>query len=201
MRKYLRTASAGSSLLLLLWGAAALWAADPHAGGGRAGGGPHLSGLFFAAINFLLFIYLLRRVAFGWVRERVRERHDTIVRTMAEAGRVREEAEALRREYEDKLRGLEEERRGLRAQMVEAAERECDRMREETRRLASRVLEEARSVALREREEARHELRREVARLVAEAAARLIEQRLTEADRSRIVEEFAREVGDARGRI
>jgi F-type H+-transporting ATPase subunit b len=195
MRKHLKTLC-GCTLVALLWSATALWGAEEHEGGGL-----HLSGLLFATVNFLLFIYLLRRFAFDWVRERIRQRHDTVVQTLAEAQRAKEEAEALKREYEQRLKGLAEEEEKLRAQMFEIAEKERARMREEARRMAERIREEAQRLASREMEEARQILRQEVAQMAVEVAVRLVRERLSQADHNRFVKEFIGEVSHAGSRL
>lgn len=191
MRKHLKTLC-GFALVALLWSATALWGAEEH-----GGGGVHLSGLLFATVNFLLFVYLLRRFASGWVREKIRQRHDTVVQTLAEAKRAKEEAEALKREYEQRLKGLAEEEEKLRAQVFETAEKERMRMREEAQRMAERLREEARRSAEREMEEARQVLQREAAQMAVEIAARLVRERLTQTDHNRFVKEFIGEVSNA----
>jgi F-type H+-transporting ATPase subunit b len=148
------------------------------------------SGLLFATVNFLLFAYLLWRFTSGWVRERIRQRHDTIVQTLAQARQAKEEAEALKQEYEQRLRGLAEEEEKLRAQMFDIAEKERTRMQEETQRMAERIREETRRSAEREMEEARQILRQEVAQMAVEIAVRLVRDRLTQADHNRFVKEF-----------
>ncbi len=184
MRKHLKTLC-GFALAALFCAAAPLWGAEESGGGGL-----HISGLLFATVNFLLFIYLLHRVASGWVREKIRQRHDTVVQTLAEARQAKEEAEALKQEYEQKLKGLAEEEEKLRAQVFEIAEKERARMQEEAQRMAERIREEAKRSAEREMEEARQTLRQEVARMAVETAVRLVREQLTQADHNRLVQEF-----------
>jgi len=192
MRKYLKTLCE-FALVALLWSATALWGADLPAGEvgeEHGGGGIHISGLLFATVNFLLFIYLLHRVASGWVREKVRQRYDTVVQALAEAKQAKEEAEALKQEYEQRLKGLAGEEEKFRAQVFGMAEKERERAREETQRMAERIREEARRSAEREMEEAWQVLRREVAQMAVEIAVRLVRERFTQADHSRLVKEF-----------
>jgi F-type H+-transporting ATPase subunit b len=185
MRKHLIKTLCGIIIVTLLWDTATLWGAEEHGEDGL-----HISGIVFATVNFLLFVYLLRRFALGWARDTVRQRHNTIVQTLDEARQAKEEAEALKQEYEQKLKGMAEEEEKIRAQVFEIAEKESARMREEAQRMAERIREEARRSAEREVEEARQTLRQEVAQLAVETAVRLVQEQLTQADHHRLVQDF-----------
>jgi F-type H+-transporting ATPase subunit b len=199
MRKHLNKVVGWAVWLGLFLVSPALWAAEEGHGahGGQEGSGSQLAVLAFSAINFVLFVLVLRKYALPAVRETLRRRRDTIVQALNEAKRAKEEAESLRREYEEKLAGLAAEQERLRAQAQEAAERERQRILEEARRMAERVLAEAQLIAQREVEEARRLLRREVSEQAVRIATDLIRTRLTAADQSRLVQDFVREVGNA----
>jgi len=196
MRNHLNKVVSFAVFLCLLLVSSALWAAEEGAHGGHEGGGSQLLVLVFSAINFVLFVLVLRKYALPAVRDSLRRRRDTIVQALSEAKRAKEEAESLRREYEEKLAGLATEQEGLRAQALEAAEREKQRTLEETRRMAERIQSEARLIAQREVEEARRLLRQEVSEQAIRIATDLIRTRLTPADQSRLVQDFVREVHD-----
>jgi len=199
MRNHLNKVVGFAAFLCLLLVSSALWAAEEGHGahGGHEGGGSQLLVLAFSAINFVLFVLVLRKYALPAVRDSLRRRRDTIVRTLSEAKRAKEEAESLRREYEEKLAGLAAEQERLRAQALEAAEREKGRALEEARRMAERIQSEARLIAQREVEEARRLLRREVSEQAVRIAAELIRTRLTAADQSDLIRDFVREVNNA----
>ena len=199
MRNHLNKVVGFAAFVCSLLVSSALWAAEEGHGahGGHEGGGSRLLVLAFSAINFVLFVLVLRRYALPAVRDSLRRRRDTIVRTLGEAKRAKEEAESLRREYEEKLAGLAAEQERLRAQALEAAEREKGRALEEARRMAERIQSEARLIAQREVEEARRLLRREVSEQAVRIAAELIRTRLTAADQSGLNRDFVREVNNA----
>jgi F-type H+-transporting ATPase subunit b len=184
--------SLGCSLMAL-----AVWAAEEGHGGGHEGGGANLWGLVFSAVNFLIFVFILRKYALPAVRQALRRRRETIVQTLNEAERAKEEAESLRREYEQKLVGLAAEQERLRTQALEAAEREKGRILEEARRMADRVQTEAQMIAQREVEEARRVLRQEVAEQAIRIATELVQSRVTPADQSRSVQDLVAEVNNA----
>ncbi|MBI3795697.1 MAG: ATP synthase F0 subunit B [Deltaproteobacteria bacterium] len=196
MRNHLNKVVSFAVFLCLLLVSSALWAAEEGTHGGHEGGGSQLLVLVFSAINFVLFVLVLRKYALPAVRDSLRRRRDTIVQALSEAKRAKEEAENLRREYEEKLAGLAAEQERLRAQALEAAEREKQRTMEEARRMAERIQSEARLIAQREVEEARRLLRQEVSEQAVRIATELIRTRLTPADQSRLVQDFVREVND-----
>ncbi len=199
MRNHLRKVVGFAVSICFLFVSAALWAAEEGHGaqGDHEGGGSQVLVLAFSAINFILFVLVLRKYALPAVRESLRRRRDTIVQALSEAQRAKEEAENLRREYEQKLAGLAAEQERLRAQALEAAEREKGRALEEARRMAERIQTEARLVAQREVEEARRLLRQEVTEQAVRIATEIIRTRLTAADQRRFIQDFVREVNSA----
>ena len=173
-----------------------VWALEEgHEGqGGHADGGSQLLTLIFSVINFLLFVFVLRRYALPAVRESLKKRRATIEQALNEGKRAKEEAEALRREYEQKLAGLSAEQERLRQQALEDAEREKTRVLEEAQRMTERVRTETQQVVQREVEEARRLLRQEVADQAVRLATELVRSRLTPNDQSRLVQDLVREV-------
>jgi len=183
-------------ICFLLFLSSALWAAEEGHTGGHEGGGPHLWGLAFSAVNFLIFALVLRKYALPAVRDTVRQRREKIVQALNEAKQAKEEAENLRREYEQKLAGLAAEQEKMRAQALEAAEREKGRILEEARQMTERIRTEARQVAQREVEEARRILRQEVAAQAVRQATELLQSRLAPTDHSRFVQDLVAEVNN-----
>ncbi len=172
------------------------WAVEEgqEAHGGHAEGGSQYFDLVLPAINFLLFVFVLRKYALPAVRESLRKRRETIAQALNEAKQAKEEAETLRREYEKKLTGLAVEQEQLRKQALEIAEREKDRILEEAKKMAARARAEAQQIAQREVEEARRLLRKEVAAQATRIATELVQARFTPADQSRFIQDLVQEV-------
>lgn len=178
----------------------AVWAAGggEHETGEQHGvTGNQLIGLLFFAINFGLFILLLRRFALPFVKESLHKRKETVVQALSEAKLAQEEAEKVRREYEEKLAGLEAEQEVMRTQALESAQREKERILAEASRMAERARVEAHQIAEREVEQARRMLRKEVAEQAVKIATALIRSRLSPADQSRSVQDLVDEVSHA----
>lgn len=194
MRKHLnRLAGFVASTFFLVTPLVVGAAEEGHEGhGGHAGGG--LQELVFPAINFLLFIFVLRKYALPVVREFLRKRRDTIAQALNEAKKAKDEAQALRQEYEQKLAGLAAEQERLRQQALVDAEHEKQRILEEARNMAERARREAQQTAQREVEEARRILRQEVAEQAVRLATELVRARLTPSDQGRLIQDLVQEV-------
>ena len=168
-------------------------AEEDHEGhGGHAGGSPQE--LIFPVINFLLFVFVLRKYVLPAVREALRKRRDTIVRALNEAKKAKDEAQALRQEYEQKLAGLAAEQERLRQQALVDAEHEKQRILEEARNMAERARREVQQTAQREVAEARRILQQEVAEQAVRLATELVRARLTPNDQGRLIQDLVQEV-------
>ena len=193
MRKQVNTlVGLAMSAVLFAW-PVILWAAEEGQGGHTEGDSQQLT-LIFSAINFILFIFVLRRYALPAVRDSLKNRRATILQALNEGKKAKEEAEALRREYEQKLAGLAAEQERLRQQALVDAEREKERILVEARKMADRARTEAQQVAQREVEEARRLLRQEVTTQAIRLATELVRSRLTPNDQSRLVQDLVQGV-------
>ena len=193
MRKHLnKVVGFAVSTFFIIWPILS-WAVEEGHGDQAEGGSPLLT-LVFSAINFLLFIFLLRRYALPAIRESLKKRRAAIEQALNEGKSAKEEAEALRLEYEQKLAGLAAEQERLRQQALADAAHEKERILEEARKMADRARAEAQQIAQREIEEARRILRQEVAEQAIFLATELVRSRLTPNDQSQLVQDLVREV-------
>lgn len=200
MTKHLNKAVGFAVFVFFLLLPLAVWAAEEahDAHGSPAGGDPYAT-LAFAAINFLLFVFVLRKYALPAVRDSLKRRRETIVQALNEAKKAKEEAEALQREYRQKLAGLAAEQERLRQQAFSDAEREKTRILEEAQKMAERVRTEVQLTAGRELAEARRLLRQEVAEQAVRLATELVRSRLTPGDQSRLIQDLVQEVNKNAG--
>ena len=200
MRKHLNKMVGLIAVIFPLLLTTAVWAAG---GNGQEGEEHHgvsstqIVGLFFFTVNFILFGLILRKFAMPFVKEALHKRKEAVVQALNEAKLSQEEAEKVRREYEEKLAGLEAEREAMRAQALESAQREKERILAEASRMAERAGVEAQQIATREVEQARRILREEVAEQAVKIATDLIRSRLNPADQNRFVKDLVDEVSNA----
>lgn len=70
-------------------------------------------------INFLVLVWLLKRLLYKPVLSAIAKRKADIQRTLSEADTMRQEAQALREQYEHRQAGWNEEKETARSQMLE----------------------------------------------------------------------------------
>ena len=171
------------------------WAADDTHG--QHAGSHELLTLLFFTINFLIFVFVLRKFAFGIVKQKLKERQASVVQALDEAKAAKEEAEQFRHEYEQKIANLAAEEEQFRTQAIEAAERERMRVTQEARQMAERATAEVQLIAQREIEAARQLLRKEIAQQAVTIAAALIQKNITYSDNNRLIRNLVHEVSNA----
>lgn len=150
--------------------------------------------LVFSAINFTIFIYILRRAAWPALRNWVAERRVRIANALAQAERARREAEALRAEWQRRVDSLGSELEAMLVQARQDVAAERDQILAAARHMADVLHRDAQRTADSEIRAAREQLRAEVARQALAIAERLAPERLTTMDQQRFVREFVERV-------
>jgi F-type H+-transporting ATPase subunit b len=148
-----------------------------------------------AAVNFLFFLVVLQRFAFGPVSRILAERRARIEQGLADAEQARQDRE---RADEERQAALAEARREAsdilaRAQKVAQETRDADiaATRAELERMRTRASDELEA----EKQRAIAQLRSEVADLALQAAGKVVRETMTDARQKRLVEEFLTESG------
>lgn len=148
-----------------------------------------------AAVNFLFFLFVVQRFAFGPVSAMLQARHERIEQGLKDAAQARADRENAEQE---RLATLTEARREAndilaRAQKVAQETRDADiaATREELERVRARASEEIEA----EKTRALAELRAEVTDLALAAAGKVVHETMTGERQRRLVEEFLTEVG------
>jgi len=127
-----------------------------------------------------------------------RSRSAKIRGDIAEATRLREEAEAKAREMETRLSSLGAEIEKLRAEAHGAFSAEGERIRQETERQLARIGQQTEQEIASMTKAAREELRAYAARLAVDLAEQRIRSRMDGPAQSRLVDMFTRQLGSAR---
>jgi F-type H+-transporting ATPase subunit b len=162
------------------------WAASEGGGGGLI----NLDkSLIIQGINFLILLYLLKRILYKPLLAKMAERTGAIRESLAEAQRARAEAAKQQEENAERLRAAHAEAASIRAAALKEAAEEQRKLVEAARGEAARLVESARAQMDADIRRAREELRREVADLAIGAAEKLIRKSLDDADHRRIVAE------------
>lgn len=152
-----------------------------------------------AAVNFLFFLVVVQRVAFGPVSKMLSDRRARIEQGLKDAEQARADRENAEQERLAKITEARREANDIlgRAQKVAQETRDADiaATREELERLRSRATEEIAA----EKNRALGELRAEVADLALAAAGKVVHETMTGERQRRLVEEFLAETGSAAG--
>jgi F-type H+-transporting ATPase subunit b len=160
---------------------------------GHGGGVPVLT-LVFSAINLLIFIAILGRMAAPGIRVWVRARRNTVVSDLEDAAAARGDAMRLKAEWEEKVATLDETIRQMREQARVDADRERDRILAHARDVATAIQRDAERTIAAELRRARAELRAEIAREAVKLAEDEVRKKWTAGDQQRFVAEFVKQV-------
>jgi F-type H+-transporting ATPase subunit b len=175
--------------LSVVWAAPAA-AAEEHAAS--------VTELFFPFINFVIFLYLIKRFVLPLVADFLKSRREGIAASIREADEAQQRADALLGDYKNRLARLAEEIRSIRESLRADGEREKNKLLTEANEIAARIKSDADLLAEQEIRQARQTLRREIVDAARAAAETIIRQNLSPADQKRMVAEFLTEVGAAR---
>lgn len=167
------------------------------AAGGGDGHEPQWSLTFFAACNFAIYCWILKRFAWPLLVEFLEDRRQSVVEALEAAATARQEAQQLKAEFEHRMKTLESEAERARAEVLEIAETEARRMVEHAERAAEAIRNDARLVAEQEVARARQALQDESAELVTRMATELLSQQVSDDDRQRFVTDFLAQTREA----
>lgn len=122
-------------------------------------------------------------------------RRDTISKSIADAQRMKDEAEARAKTYQAKLQRLEEDARAAREALRRAGEAEHQRIVSEAEAKAERIRRDAEFVLEQEIKQLRLDLWKGAADAAVTAAAEILKQRVTPIDQERLAENYLAELG------
>lgn len=156
------------------------------------------STLIFALINFFILLFCLKKFLYKPLFNMLDERASNIAKNVDEAEKAREEANALKAEYEDSLKEAQTKAQEIIQNANKLGEETRAEIVAKAREEAARAADKAREEINREKEQALKDLRAEVADLAVDAAGKIIGRNVTVADHENLVNEFIKEVGDAK---
>ncbi len=157
---------------------------------------PHMNWLKlgFAITNFVVLLFILRKVLFRPLGNMAAERHDELKTSLEDAAKLRSAAQARLDEYTQRIARIDDEV----AEIVAALRKEAEA---EKGRILAAAAEQARQIKLEmERTQAaelgrvEREIKAEAVRAAVAAAEKILREKVTAADERRIVERFAREL-------
>jgi len=176
-------------------GLAEAWAASAGPGHDHAAS---IADLTFPLINFLLFIYILKRLALPALRRYLHARRAEILTGVQSAAAEKENAAARLREYRQRLARVDHDTEEILASLKAEGEREKAALIRDGQEHSAKIRVDATFLAQQEQKIARSRIRVEFARLAEQAAEKIIKDHFNEADQKRLVERFVSDVEAAR---
>lgn len=141
-------------------------------------------------VNFAILLFLLYRFLYNPVLNMLAERRERISEGLAEAERVREEAQQQRQEYEQELQRQRQESQERIQRAMQASEEAKEEILEEARREADQIKARAREEIEYERRQALEQLRTQVADLAILAAKKVLDGAIDENVQRKLVQRF-----------
>jgi len=159
----------------------------------------------FEVVNFLVLVYVLRRLLYRPLQEAIDRRKDANAKAQADAEQARQEANALQQQLSNKMAALDQERQELIRKARDQAEADRKVTMAEAERAVQKRREEAASQLEGERAEALQALHAELLqsalalaeRFLHEASSSTLEQQLA----GRLLDELQRIPEDERRRL
>jgi F-type H+-transporting ATPase subunit b len=141
-------------------------------------------------LNSAILYWLLIRFAKKPIADFLKARKASILRGMAEAGQMKNEAEARLAEYEQKLATVDQEIERVRQDMRSAGQSERKRILAEAKEKRTRMERDAQTLIEQELKSAREGLLSEMSRAALRSAESTLRSRVTAADQARLAEEY-----------
>ncbi|HXK24873.1 MAG TPA: ATP synthase F0 subunit B [Myxococcota bacterium] len=157
------------------------------AGGEEHGGG---EGLLWPLLNFALLVGVLFYLTRKPIQAFFAERRRNIQSELGQAAELQRQAEERHAKWQRRLVDIERELDEIRRLGRERAEAEREQILADARESAARIERTARSAIEQELRRARETLRDEASNLAVDLASGLLRERVTDADRDRLLDEF-----------
>ncbi len=173
-----------------------LFAANAFAAAAEGGSSPWSTWMLsWRVINTIaliaVLVYFLKKPLVTFFSERTAQ----IQKDLDDAKEQRQKAEQLIAEYQHKLAGMEKELEKMRAELRKTADAESAKVVANADKVAAAMIEAAKLTAEQEVRKAKIALKNEAVALAVEMAETLVQEKINEDDRKRIVEDYLVKVG------
>ena len=153
---------------------------------------------FLAQIcNLMIQLVIFKKLLLNPVKKVIAERKAKADSQIADAEKLRTEAEAMKAEYEQNLQNA----RTVANQIVAAAQKTAAARSEEllgeARAQAAALKQKAEADIAQERKKAVNEVKDEIGGMAMEIASKVVEREIKEADHQDLIDEFIKNVGEA----
>ena len=158
-----------------------------------------LDGWTFVAqiCNLMIQLVIFKKLLLNPVKKVIAERKAKADSQIADAQKLRTEAEAMKAEYEQNLQNARTEANQIVAAAQKTATARSEELLGEARAQAAALKQKAEADIAQERKKAVNEVKDEIGGLAMEIASKVVEREIREADHKDLIDEFIKNVGEA----
>ena len=153
---------------------------------------------FLAQIcNLMIQLVIFKKLLLNPVKKVIAERKAKADSQIADAEKLRTEAEAMKEEYEQNLQNARTEANQIVAAAQKTAAARSEELLGEARAQAAALKQKAEADIAQERKKAVNEVKDEIGGMAMEIASKVVEREIKEADHKDLIDEFIKNVGEA----
>ena len=158
-----------------------------------------LDGWTFVAqiCNLMIQLVIFKKLLLNPVKKVIAERKAKADSQIADATKLRTEAEAMKAEYEQNLQNARNEANQIVASAQKTAAARSEELLGEARAQAAALKQKAEADIAQERKKAVNEVKDEIGGIAMEIASKVVEREIKEADHKDLIDEFIKNVGEA----
>ena len=158
-----------------------------------------LDGWTFVAqiCNLMIQLVIFKKLLLNPVKKVIAERKAKADSQIADAQKLRTEAEAMKAEYEQNLQNARTEANQIVAAAQKTATARSEELLGEARAQAAALKQKAEADISQERKKAVNEVKDEIGGMAMEIASKVVEREIREADHKDLIDEFIKNVGEA----
>ena len=153
---------------------------------------------FLAQIcNLMIQLLIFKKFLLNPVKKVIADREAKADSEIADAKKLREEAEAMKAEYEQNLQNARTEANQIVTSAQKTATTRGEEIVGEARAQAAALKQKAEADIAQERKKAVNEVKDEIGGIAMEIASRVVEREISEKDHKDLIDEFIKNVGEA----
>ena len=147
--------------------------------------------------NLMIQLVIFKKLLLNPVKKVIAERKAKADSQIADAEKLRTEAEAMKAEYEQNLQNARNEANQIVASAQKTAAARSEELLGEARAQAAALKQKAEADIAQERKKAVNEVKDEIGGMAMEIASKVVEREIKEADHQDLIDEFIKNVGEA----
>ena len=153
---------------------------------------------FLAQIcNLMIQLVIFKKFLLKPIKQVIADRKAKADSEIADAQKLRTEAEAMKAEYEQNLQNARTEANQIVASAQKTATARSEEIVGEARAQAAALKQKAEADIAQERKKAVNEVKDEIGGIAMEIASKVVEREIKEADHKDLIDEFIKNVGEA----